>query len=64
MHRHNRILALILITTGALAYTTATAHQTGPLPVQITGAASNDLLKWCRGGPGQPPTFECESGRR
>jgi hypothetical protein len=66
MHRINRIPGLILIATGALACTTATATtlQTSPLPVQITASAGNDLTKWCRGGPGQPPTYECESGRR
>ena len=66
MHRINLIPGFILIASGVLACTTATATtlQTGSLSAQITGSAGNDLTKWCRGGPGQPPTYECESGRR
>jgi hypothetical protein len=62
----NRILGLILTTTGSLAQTSATADPINTVipPLWASVEQNDQLMKWCRGGTGQPPTFECESGRR
>jgi len=64
-------LFLILLSV-TLSSTTAFALNAAPLSdANANGSDSAytqprfaDVHKWCRGGPGQPPTYECESGRR
>lgn len=66
-------MRLLPILPGAVVFTTiafslSAAHlpdtvARGPVS-EIVQAPGLDIHKWCRGGPGQPPTYECESGRR
>lgn len=52
----------------AIAFSLNAAHMPNTVTRgavgEITQAPGPDFHKWCRGGPGQPPTYECESGRR